>query len=70
MRVRFKHYCPPYVRGDEVTVDSVKAKKFVEQGVADFVYPMVEKPAEKEVPAAPKKRGRPRKNPVPSPDGD
>ena len=77
-RIRFKQFCPPYVRGDEVTVDSVQAEAFVDAGAADFVSvlakkpadPVVEKPPEKEVPAVPKKRGRPRKNPVPSTDGD
>lgn len=68
VKICFKSFSAPYVRGDVISVEPELAKRYVDQGSADFVVPEVSKPAEKQPPAVPKKRGRPRKNPAPPVD--
>jgi len=75
MKVRFKSFCPPYVRGDVVDVAPEVAKTYFDAGAAEPVDPVVSEPKQKAKVSEPEKapvkrgRGRPRKTPVESDAG-
>lgn len=75
MKIRFKSFCPPYVRGDVIDAAPEVAKMYIDAGGAEPVDPVVSAPRPKvEAPpvevSEPEKapvrrgRGRPRKDPI------